>query len=142
MEDFVRMRNPGLLTQINFCSDFFYGEELIDSAPVYLLAGTLENLPDDNVREMLRQVSSVMAPTSTMVIVDSVLLEPGDEESMAAQRESRCRDMTIRQLHNSGARTLPEWSDLITSVEDGDLYLEDSKSVPGSILRTMVVKPF
>lgn len=76
-----------------------------------------------------------------MVLVFSVLLEPNDEESMAAKRENLCRDMTIRQLHNSGARTMDEWIDLITDVNGGTLYQDDSNSVPGSTIRTILVEP-
>jgi hypothetical protein len=79
-----------------------------------------------------------MAPTSTIVIVDSVLPE-ADEEPLAEHRESRCRDMTIRQLHNAGARSLREWEELLINV-NGNLYVEDTKRVPGSALTTLVVK--
>jgi hypothetical protein len=141
MEDFVKMRNPGLLSQIDFCPHDLRDAEIIRSARVYLLAGTLGNLPDDEVRDVLGNIAAVMAPTSTILIVDSVLPEI-DDGSLAAQRESRCRDMTIRQLHNAGARTFREWADLIHTVDDKSIDFEYIIEVPGSIFKTMVVEPF
>lgn len=132
------MRNPELLTQINFCPHDFPEERVIHSARVYLLAGTFQNLPDRDIILVLANIAVVMAPTSTIVIVDSVLPE-ADEEPLAEHRESRCRDMTIRQLHNAGARSLREWEELLINV-NGNLYVEDTKRVPGSALTTLVVK--
>lgn len=105
---------------------------------MYLLAGILDNLPDDDVKEILVNIAHAMSPASYILIATSVLSE-ADDESLAVQRETRCRDLTMRQLQNTGARTLSEWAELIESLAQGlDLYT--SNRLPGSIVTTMIVE--
>ncbi|KAL6897109.1 hypothetical protein GGI43DRAFT_385731 [Trichoderma evansii] len=135
LKEFVTMRNPGLLAQIDFFSHDFRDEQVTHSAAVYLLAGTLENLPDDDVKEILVNITNAMSPTSRLIIATSLRLERYDDGSQVMRRESLCRDMTMRQLQNTGARTIREWEDLL----DRGLYVNASARLPGSIITTLVV---
>ncbi|PTB44131.1 hypothetical protein M441DRAFT_453714 [Trichoderma asperellum CBS 433.97] len=95
------------LGTIEFFAHDFRDEQPTHSAAVYLLAGTLDNLPDDAVKEILVNIANAMSPVSYILIATSVLSE-ADDESLAVQRETRCRDLTMRQLQNTRARTISE----------------------------------
>lgn len=138
VKDCISIKSPDLLARIDFCPRDIHDQQITHAAQVYFLAGVLQYLPDDEVRDILGNITRVMAPESSVIIVDSLLPEYGGDEPQAAKWESRCRDVTIRQLHNSGARTISQWEGLFTSV-DPSLYLRKSTRVSGSIV-TMVAQ--
>lgn len=132
------MKNPGLLAQIDFFPHDFRDEQVTHSAAVNLLAGTLDNLPDDDVKDILLNIAKAMSLASYIVIATSLRSEPDDDASHVKKRESLCRDMTMRQLQNAGARTISEWEELNDSVGQG-FYCNAFNRLPGSMVTTMVV---
>ncbi|KAL7924730.1 hypothetical protein ACQKWADRAFT_256481 [Trichoderma austrokoningii] len=139
MRDFVAMKNPSLLARINFCPDDFRDEQITHSAAVYLLAGVLQNQPDKEVIKALGKIARAMTPESSLLlIVDSILPEVGDGP-VAGQREARCRDLTMRQLRNSGSRTMREWDELLCQVGHGMCVLELNR-LPRSTMATLTVE--
>ncbi|KAK1248701.1 hypothetical protein MKX08_006921 [Trichoderma sp. CBMAI-0020] len=138
VKDCISMKSPELLTRIDFCPRDIRDKQITHAAQVYILAGILQHLSDIEVRNVLINIAEVMALESSVIIVDSLLPEFDDGGPMTVRWESRCRDMTIRQLDNSGSRTMIVWEDLLNN--DGySLSLKTSARISGGIV-TMIAQ--
>ncbi|KAL7787480.1 hypothetical protein V8C37DRAFT_390472 [Trichoderma ceciliae] len=61
------------------------------------------------------------------------------QELLAIERERRCRDMTMRELHNSGAGTLFELEELDTEANEKLMNLHcHSTCLPGRFVKTVI----
>ncbi|KAM0246392.1 hypothetical protein ACHAQJ_010228 [Trichoderma viride] len=140
MKDFVKLKNPELLTRIEFCPHDFHDEQITHDARVYLLAGIIQHMPDDEVEGILGNIADVIrSDSNSIVIVDTMLSEVG-YASLAMQKEGRCLDMTIRQLHNSGYRTPEELRELAAVGCRLFELNQDTQSLPGSKVITVVLE--
>ncbi|KAH6605740.1 hypothetical protein Trco_004893 [Trichoderma cornu-damae] len=136
MKGFVGLKNPGLMARIDFCSCDSHNDQIARGAAVYLLPEILQHMPDDEVAGLLQDVEGAMVRGSKLIIVDPIIPDMGNG-SLVIERERRCRDMIMRQLRNSGHRSLEELRQLATEAEGGLEFVE-ATCLPGSVVTTMV----
>ena len=113
------MNNSALLTRLEFIPE---SRRLAIGARVYLLVGILHRKSNEEVLSILSDVFHLsLSDYSQVVIVDSILPHSGDVP-LATRIMWQCRDMTMRQLHNSGDRTLGELKKLLKKQVMDDLF--------------------
>ncbi|KAL6875048.1 hypothetical protein J3F83DRAFT_539582 [Trichoderma novae-zelandiae] len=132
----VITKNLDLLCRIRFRSP---NDPIPSFARVYLLVGLLHRKSNEEVHHVLSPICDYMDGSSRLIIVDSILSDPGDTP-LAMKRMWQCRDMTMRQLHNSGDRTLSEVKELVCQASEECLVLESHTCRPGSTVATVVFR--
>ncbi|KAL6892832.1 hypothetical protein HDV57DRAFT_513111 [Trichoderma longibrachiatum] len=136
MTSIVVMNNPALMARIRFRSD---DAPLTPCARVYLMIGMLHRKSDKQIVDMLENIYYRMDDSSRLIIVDSILSDAG-EAPLATKRLWYCRDITMRQLHNAGDRTLSELNKLAEQASNGDLTLKCHTRQPGATSATVVFR--
>lgn len=71
------------------------------------------------------------------ILVVSPFLEDEEVQPLTVQRENQCRDVIMRQLSKSGARTMTEGQDLLSY---GSLYVSSWNRKPGSVVTVMYLE--
>jgi 6-hydroxytryprostatin B O-methyltransferase len=96
--------------------DFFDPQPVCD-ADVYMLRIVLHDWPDDKAREILRNVRAAMKPSARLLIVETVLPQPGTVNPFE-DSYMRWRDLQMRTVCNGRERYLDEWTRLLADADD------------------------
>ncbi|KAL7938557.1 hypothetical protein V8C35DRAFT_275808 [Trichoderma chlorosporum] len=135
MKEFANMKNPGLMSRMNFCSD---RAQMFKEADVYLLPGVIHHQSDEEIVNIFQQIYNFMDCDTLIIIVDDSVLPGPSDESLAMDRVWQCRDMTMRQLHGSGGRTLDELQELASRATEDEIRLHDHCFLPGTTVATLI----
>lgn len=135
------IKNPALLPGGEFIDYEAPNDWFIESAEVYLLAGVIHRLSDGEIINLLQRIYDSMSSNARIIIVDSILPDPGPSTE-ATNRVWQCRDMTLRQLHNSG-KTLGELKDIATqaALNTFEINIESHTCRPDKTVATVVLYP-
>lgn len=121
------LEKQGIILDLAFqAHDFFSpqpqrrppGFETQGQGDVYLLRQILHDWCDDEAFAILRHLTGaleVAGPGSRLIIMDTVLPEPGTV-SLSEEALLRVRDLTMQQAHNAHERSRAEWEDLFQKV--------------------------
>lgn len=116
---------PSIAERVSFRGHDFFHAQPVHGARVYLLRMILHDWADADAAKILSNIAAAMSADSTLLIMDTVLPDPGDIP-VTVERALRVRDLTMRQVFNSKERTLDDWIELL-SVADRRLFLVDVK---------------
>lgn len=106
--------DPAIKARVRFMShDFFQPQPVVD-AHVYFLRMIIHDWPDKEALVILQHLRHVLErnPAARIVIMDTVLPQPGTTAALHEQR-LRVRDLMMRQVFNSKEREMEEWTALI-----------------------------
>ncbi|KAK4073642.1 hypothetical protein Trihar35433_3116 [Trichoderma harzianum] len=138
MRDYVKNNNPDLLNRIEFRS---LNQAIDRSAEVYLLSGLTHRRTDKEMAEALTNICHHGMNFDSRIIVIEPLLPKRGWSTMALEKISQCRNITMWQLQNSGERTLEELEMLAKGISE-DFFIESHTRRPNSTVTTVVFRLF
>lgn len=123
--ELLKKQPSSVAERVSFRShDFFHAQE-VHGARVYLLRMILHDWAGPDAVKILANIAAAMSADSTLLIMDTVLPDPGDVP-VTLERALRVRDLTMMQGFNSKERTLDDWTELLAAA-DQRLLLVDVK---------------
>lgn len=127
------------MSRVDFRPHDIRHEELTTEANVYIMVGNLQQLADDGLKAIFLKIQSAMSDHTSIlaILVDSPLLEDEEVQPLTVQRENQCRDVIMRKMGKSGARTMTEGQDLLSY---GSLYVSSWNRKPGSVVTVMYLE--
>lgn len=93
---------------------------------------------DKEARQIISNVASAMSEDSILLIMDTVLPDPG-QVLATKERVLRSRDLTMMQTFNAKERSLDDWKDILKG-DTYNLQLKDVNQPAGSHMNLLVVK--
>ncbi|KAL6696631.1 hypothetical protein J3F84DRAFT_304118 [Trichoderma pleuroticola] len=140
MKDHVKTKkkNPDLLNRIAFRST---DQAIARSADVYLLPGLTHRRTDKEMTETLAKIFRHGMDFDSRIIVIESLLPKRGWSTMALERISQCRNITMWQLQNCGDRTLHALEMLAKAISE-DFFIESHTRRPNSTVTTVVFRLF
>lgn len=134
----MKNNNPDLLNRIEFRS---LNQAIDRSAEVYLLSGLTHRRTDKEMAEALTNICHHGMNFDSRIIVIEPLLPKRGWSTMALEKISQCRNITMWQLQNSGERTLEELEMLAKGISE-DFFIESHTRRPNSTVTTVVFRLF
>lgn len=116
----------------------FFEPQPVHGAAVYLLRMIIHDWADKEARQIISNVASAMSEDSILLIMDTVLPDPG-QVLATKERVLRSRDLTMMQTFNAKERSLDDWKDILTG-DTYNLQLKDVNQPTGSHMNLLVVK--
>ncbi|KAL6818011.1 hypothetical protein J3E69DRAFT_358247 [Trichoderma sp. SZMC 28015] len=138
MRDHLRNKSPDISNRIAFRS---LDEAINRSADVYLLSGLTHRRTDKEMVEALKNIFHHGMNFDSRIIVIEPLLPKQGWSTMAMEKISQCRNITMWQLQNGGERTLEELEMLAKGVSE-DFFIESHTRQPNSTVTTVVFRLF
>ena len=118
--------------------DFFNPHpETIISSKVFVLRRVLHDYSDKYARRIVRQLVPALKNGATLVVIDSIVPEPGSG-NVEAERTLRRMDMEMMQMFSGREREMEDWADLFKSA-DPKLIVRNVNQPVGSALGFMEV---
>lgn len=136
-ENFVFGQPDLIKSRISFRSHDFFQAQPVRGADVYLLRMILHDWPDQQARAILTKLFGALARHSLIVVMDTVLPEPGSMPA-ATERLVRLRDLTMRQKFNSKERSLDDWMQIVREVSP-DLTIREVYQPEHSDMASIVI---
>jgi 6-hydroxytryprostatin B O-methyltransferase len=113
----IRENNePAIAERIRFQEYDFFDKQPVQGAKVYLFRQILHNWDFENSVKILKNAVEAMGHGSHVLIMDSVLPEPGSVPSVQ-ERLVRSRDLVMMQLFNALERDLEGWKAVLEAVD-------------------------
>ncbi|KAF3071471.1 O-methyltransferase bik3 [Trichoderma lentiforme] len=137
MRDYVTKNNPDLLNRIEFRSP---DQAVARSADIYLLSGLTHRRTDKEIAEALTMFHHVMNFDSRIIVIEPLLPKRG-WSTMAMEKISQCRNITMWQLQNCADRTLEELEMLAKGISE-DFSIESHTRRSNSMVATVVFRLF
>ena len=97
----------------------------------------LHDWPDREAAQIAKSLASAMAPTSRILIMDSVLPTPGSVPT-SLERQIRGKDIAMLMVFNSLERDMGDWEELLKST-DGCLKIAHVVRPVNSVLSVLEV---
>ncbi|KIX03594.1 uncharacterized protein Z518_07147 [Rhinocladiella mackenziei CBS 650.93] len=123
--------------KIKFEVHDFFTPQPIKSADVYLLRLICHDYSDKYAAKILKNLVSAMGPKSRLVLVDSVMPDPGTL-SKIDERRLRILDAEMMLTYNAAERDLEGWKSLFNQA-DPRLELRSVVTPPGSSLSVLEI---
>lgn len=137
MRDYVKNNKPDLSNRIKFR---YMNHAIARSADVYLLSGLTHRRTNKEIAEALTVFHHVMNFDSRIIVIEPLLPKRG-WSTMAMEKISQCRNITMWQLQNGGDRTLEELEMLAKGISE-DFFIESHTRRPNSTMTTVVFRLF
>ncbi|KAF2211539.1 hypothetical protein CERZMDRAFT_43330 [Cercospora zeae-maydis SCOH1-5] len=101
-------------SRIQYMEHDFFGEQPVKDADVYFLRMICHDWPDNEAKVILSQIRAAMKPGAQIVIMDTILPQPGTI-SVLQEQQLRIRDLTMMEVFNAKEREFEDWSSLMQS---------------------------
>ncbi|KAL7910639.1 hypothetical protein GGI35DRAFT_445158 [Trichoderma velutinum] len=136
MKDHVKKKGSDLLNRIEFRP---WDEEIARKADVYLFPTLIYRRTDRSLMGILESLFlSIMAFNSKIIFIESLLPDSG-YSTLAKERMSQCRNVTIWQMQNCSNRTLRDLKMLVQKI-CSSFYIESQTRRPNSTMTTVVFR--
>ena len=116
----------------------FFEPQPVHGAAVYLLRMIIHDWADKEARQIISNVASAMSEESILLIMDTVLPDPG-QVLATKERVLRSRDLTMMQTFNAKERSLDDWKSILKG-DNYSLQLSNVNQPAGSHMNLLVVK--
>ncbi|KKP06942.1 hypothetical protein THAR02_00922 [Trichoderma harzianum] len=137
MRSYVKNNKPDLLNRIEFRSP---DQAVARSADIYLLSGLTHRRTNKEIAEALTLFHHVMNFDSRIIVIEPLLPKRG-WSTMAMEKISQCRNITMWQLQNCADRTLEELEMLAKGISE-DFSIESHTRRSNSMVTTVVFRLF
>ncbi|KAI4159295.1 MAG: hypothetical protein LQ342_006699 [Letrouitia transgressa] len=116
--------------RISYQAHDFFKPQPLNGAAVYMMRHICHCWPDKHLIKILQQNVPAMGPDSKIVVVETIVLPPG-EYSYLEERWARNMDLFMFSMLNAQDRSAEEWSTIVKQA-DPRLRVSDIQKPPGS----------